>query len=93
MSFSQNGPRAVCILTANGAISNVTLRQPAMSGGTVTYEVCQFSSFGHVDLTKAVLYFDFSFQCSTYACLDYDLVIDEVLSVPIFMASEDHRVI
>lgn len=40
MSFSQNGPRAVCILTANGAISNVTLRQPAMSGGTVTYEVC-----------------------------------------------------
>ncbi|KGN55540.1 AT-hook motif nuclear-localized protein 10 [Cucumis sativus] len=38
MSFSQNGPRAVCILTANGAISNVTLRQPAMSGGTVTYE-------------------------------------------------------
>lgn len=38
MSISQNGPRAVCILSANGAISNVTLRQPAMSGGTVTYE-------------------------------------------------------
>ncbi|KAJ7967007.1 AT-hook motif nuclear-localized protein [Quillaja saponaria] len=38
MSFSQHGPRAVCILSANGAISNVTLRQPATSGGTVTYE-------------------------------------------------------
>ncbi|XP_050376375.1 AT-hook motif nuclear-localized protein 10 isoform X2 [Argentina anserina] len=38
MSFSQNGPRAVCILSANGAISNVTLRQAATSGGTVTYE-------------------------------------------------------
>ncbi|KAF8022432.1 hypothetical protein BT93_F0075 [Corymbia citriodora subsp. variegata] len=38
MSFSQNGPRAVCVLSANGAISNVTLRQPATSGGTVTYE-------------------------------------------------------
>ncbi|XP_039170567.1 AT-hook motif nuclear-localized protein 10 [Eucalyptus grandis] len=38
MSFSQHGPRAVCILSANGAISNVTLRQPAISGGTVTYE-------------------------------------------------------
>ncbi|KAI4339972.1 hypothetical protein MLD38_024854 [Melastoma candidum] len=38
MSFSRHGPRAVCILSANGAISNVTLRQPAMSGGTVTYE-------------------------------------------------------
>lgn len=38
MSFSQHGPRAICILSANGAISNVTLRQPATSGGTVTYE-------------------------------------------------------
>lgn len=38
MSFSQHGPRAVCILSANGAISNVTIRQAATSGGTVTYE-------------------------------------------------------
>ncbi|KAJ0259835.1 AT-hook motif nuclear-localized protein 10 [Hirschfeldia incana] len=38
MAFSQNGPRAVCVLSANGSISNVTLRQPATSGGTVTYE-------------------------------------------------------
>ncbi|GFZ17163.1 AT hook motif DNA-binding family protein [Actinidia rufa] len=38
MAFSQQGPRTVCILSANGAISNVTLRQPSMSGGTVTYE-------------------------------------------------------
>ncbi|XP_052196333.1 AT-hook motif nuclear-localized protein 10-like isoform X2 [Diospyros lotus] len=38
MSFSQNGSGAICILSANGAISNVTLRQAATSGGTVTYE-------------------------------------------------------
>ncbi|KAE8654102.1 AT-hook motif nuclear-localized protein 10 [Hibiscus syriacus] len=38
MSISQHGPRAICILSANGAISNVTLCQPATSGGTVTYE-------------------------------------------------------
>ncbi|KAF8379495.1 hypothetical protein HHK36_028967 [Tetracentron sinense] len=38
MAFSQQGPRAVCILSANGAVSTVTLRQPATSGGTVTYE-------------------------------------------------------
>ncbi|PKI33682.1 AT-hook motif nuclear-localized protein 10-like [Punica granatum] len=38
MSFLQHGSKAVCILSANGAISNVTLRQPATSGGTVTYE-------------------------------------------------------
>ncbi|KAL6959787.1 hypothetical protein U1Q18_039942 [Sarracenia purpurea var. burkii] len=38
MSFSQNGTKTICILSANGAISNVTLRQSATSGGTVTYE-------------------------------------------------------
>jgi len=41
ISFSGNG-WAVCILTANGAVSNVTLRQGDSSGGTVTYEVCTF---------------------------------------------------
>ncbi|KAJ9164090.1 hypothetical protein P3X46_023705 [Hevea brasiliensis] len=38
MSFSQQGCRAICILSANGTISNVTLRQPTSSGGTLTYE-------------------------------------------------------
>ncbi|OIW06317.1 hypothetical protein TanjilG_17691 [Lupinus angustifolius] len=38
MSFSQQGHRATCILSANGTISNVTLRQPTSSGGTLTYE-------------------------------------------------------
>lgn len=38
MSFSQSGPRAVCILSAIGAISNVTLHQATTSGGSVTYE-------------------------------------------------------
>ncbi|RZC63241.1 hypothetical protein C5167_025019 [Papaver somniferum] len=39
MLFSQQGPRAVCILSANGVVSTVTLQQPASSGGSVTYEV------------------------------------------------------
>lgn len=43
MTFSQQGPRAICILSANGPISNVTLRQPLTSGGTLTYEVCSLS--------------------------------------------------
>ncbi|GMI75858.1 AT-hook motif nuclear-localized protein 1 [Hibiscus trionum] len=38
ISFSQQGPRAICIISANGVISNVTLRQPNSSGGTRTYE-------------------------------------------------------
>lgn len=41
ISFSQQGPRAICVLSANGVISNVTLRQPDSSGGTLTYEVRQ----------------------------------------------------
>ncbi|KAL9260752.1 AT-hook motif nuclear-localized protein 1-like protein [Drosera capensis] len=38
ISFSQQGPRAICILSASGAVSSVTLRQPDSSGGTLTYE-------------------------------------------------------
>ncbi|ESW24398.1 hypothetical protein PHAVU_004G127200 [Phaseolus vulgaris] len=38
MSFSQQGCQAICVLSANGTISNVTLRQPTSSGGTLTYE-------------------------------------------------------
>ncbi|CAN1746236.1 AT-hook motif nuclear-localized protein 13 [Linum perenne] len=48
-SFSQQGPRTVCILSANGAICNVTLRQPA-SGGTITYE----GSYEIISLTGSV---------------------------------------
>ncbi|KAM7530972.1 hypothetical protein LguiB_034382 [Lonicera macranthoides] len=38
LAFSQQGPRSVCILSANGAVSNVTLSQPAMSASSVKYE-------------------------------------------------------
>uniref|UniRef100_A0A0D9XP33 AT-hook motif nuclear-localized protein n=1 Tax=Leersia perrieri TaxID=77586 RepID=A0A0D9XP33_9ORYZ len=38
MSFSQKGPRSICILSANGTISNVALSQPGSSGSTFTYE-------------------------------------------------------
>nr|XP_043607059.1 AT-hook motif nuclear-localized protein 10-like [Erigeron canadensis] len=38
MWFSQNSTRALCVLSANGSVSNVTLQQSATSGGTVTYE-------------------------------------------------------
>lgn len=36
ISFSHQGPRAICVLSASGAVSTVTLLQP--SGGTITYE-------------------------------------------------------
>lgn len=39
LSFAQQRPRALCILSANGSVSAVTLRQPTTSGATLTYEV------------------------------------------------------
>lgn len=40
MSFSGNGTRGLCVLSANGTVSKVTLRHASTSGGTVvTYEV------------------------------------------------------
>ncbi|XAR54131.1 hypothetical protein NMG60_11029142 [Bertholletia excelsa] len=38
ISFTKEGPRAICIISAVGLISNATLRQPDSSGGTLTYE-------------------------------------------------------
>lgn len=36
--FSQQRPRALCILSGNGTVSSVALRQPASTGVSVTYE-------------------------------------------------------
>ncbi|KAF7804343.1 AT-hook motif nuclear-localized protein 7-like [Senna tora] len=44
LSFAQKGPRGICILSANGAISHVTIRQPGSSGGLLTYEASPFLS-------------------------------------------------
>ncbi|KAJ7978189.1 AT-hook motif nuclear-localized protein [Quillaja saponaria] len=38
MLFMQQSKREICILSASGSISNASLRQPATSGGNVTYE-------------------------------------------------------
>ncbi|CAH1453658.1 unnamed protein product [Lactuca virosa] len=38
LSFAQQRQRALCILSGNGSVSTVTLRQLTSSGGTVTYE-------------------------------------------------------
>ncbi|XP_074281894.1 AT-hook motif nuclear-localized protein 6-like [Silene latifolia] len=38
LSFSRQSPRAICVLSASGSISNVTLRQPNCPGGTLTHQ-------------------------------------------------------
>jgi len=38
LSFSQQRPRAVCVLSGCGTVSSVTLRQPASAGVSVIYE-------------------------------------------------------
>lgn len=37
--FSQHRPRALCVLSGTGTVSSVTLRQPASTSVSVTYEV------------------------------------------------------
>lgn len=39
IAFSDQGPRTICILSASGAVSTVTLRQASNPSGSVTYEV------------------------------------------------------
>ncbi|KAG7028275.1 AT-hook motif nuclear-localized protein 13 [Cucurbita argyrosperma subsp. argyrosperma] len=36
VAFSQQGPRTVCVLSAHGAVCNVTLHQPTMAAGSFT---------------------------------------------------------
>ncbi|XP_013609044.1 PREDICTED: AT-hook motif nuclear-localized protein 5-like [Brassica oleracea var. oleracea] len=38
MSFSQQRPRALCIMSGTGTVSSVTLRQPATTEPSLTYE-------------------------------------------------------
>ncbi|KAK9919488.1 hypothetical protein M0R45_028079 [Rubus argutus] len=38
MVFMQQTKRDICILSASGSISNASIRQPATSGGNITYE-------------------------------------------------------
>ncbi|KAE9619625.1 putative PPC domain-containing protein [Lupinus albus] len=38
MAFVQKSPGGICIVSANGPISNVAIRQPDSSGGILTYE-------------------------------------------------------
>lgn len=45
MVFMQQNKRDICILSASGSISNASIRQPATSGGNITYEVKTFSEF------------------------------------------------
>nr|GEX40285.1 AT-hook motif nuclear-localized protein 1-like [Tanacetum cinerariifolium] len=43
ISFSKYGPRAICVLSALGIISHVTLRQASSSGGTGRFEILSLS--------------------------------------------------
>lgn len=39
LSFSQQGPRATCVLSVSGAVSAATILQPSPSQGAIKYEV------------------------------------------------------
>jgi len=82
ISFSQQGPQAICILSANGVISNVTLRQPDSSGGTLTYEVSHaWHTHSWIDTQKFLLHAWFHM----YVCVDADKGFWVVLLNPIYL--------
>ncbi|CAL5322007.1 unnamed protein product [Camellia sinensis] len=54
LSFSQKGPPGICVLSANGTVSNVTIRQPGSSGGVLTYESVS-TLYAGVDFTPHVV--------------------------------------
>lgn len=39
ISFAEEGPKHLCILSVNGSVSSATLLRPSTAGGVVTYEV------------------------------------------------------
>lgn len=56
LAVAQTGSRGVCVLSANGSVSNVTIRQPASSGGLLTYEVC-------IRLSSYLISYLFEYEC------------------------------
>lgn len=69
MSFSQSTSKAVCVLSANGSISNVSLWQAATSGGTVTYE----GRFEILTLSGSFFISEYGGQCSRTGSLTVSL--------------------
>ncbi|KAE8727409.1 AT-hook motif nuclear-localized protein 13 [Hibiscus syriacus] len=65
-AFSQQGPHVVCILSANGAVCNVTLRQ---SGGMVKYE----GRFEIISLSGSFLVSENNGSCSRSGRLNVSL--------------------
>ncbi|KAJ0966681.1 hypothetical protein J5N97_023598 [Dioscorea zingiberensis] len=51
ISFAEEGPKPICVLSANGTVSTVTLRQPLASSGMVTYE----GRFEIINLTGSLM--------------------------------------
>lgn len=45
ISVAEQGPRAIWIISANGAVSNVRLRRPDTDEGSITLEVCHSFNF------------------------------------------------
>lgn len=45
ISVAEQGPRAIWIISANGAVSNVRLRRPDTDEGSITLEVCHSFHF------------------------------------------------
>ncbi|KAL6496303.1 hypothetical protein OROGR_029561 [Orobanche gracilis] len=79
LTFAQKGHSGICVLSANGSVSNVTLRQPGASGGLLTYEA--MGRFEILTLT------------GSYTISDNDGMRSRSGGLSVSLASPDGRVI
>ncbi|KAH9607462.1 hypothetical protein KSS87_019359 [Heliosperma pusillum] len=77
LSFSRQASRAICVLSASGSISNVTLRQPNCPGGTLTHQ-------GHFEILSL---------SGSYAPADNGMVKSRTGGMSILLAGPDGHVL
>uniref|UniRef100_A0A7N0U5B8 AT-hook motif nuclear-localized protein n=1 Tax=Kalanchoe fedtschenkoi TaxID=63787 RepID=A0A7N0U5B8_KALFE len=75
--FSQEGPRTICILSANGTVSKVSLRQPASAAGIISHE----GPFEIISLS------------GTFCCVNIDGSHNDEVKLTVSLASSDGRIL
>ncbi|KAF2307562.1 hypothetical protein GH714_029739 [Hevea brasiliensis] len=90
LAFAQKGPRGICILSANGAVSNVTIRQPGSSGGILTYDC---APIGHFCDNFATGRFEIISLSGSFTVTETGGVRSRTGGLSVSLASPDGRVI
>ncbi|KAK6943961.1 PPC domain [Dillenia turbinata] len=90
-SFSIKGPRGICVLSANGAVSNVTIRQTGSSGGrALSIKVIDSKKFGEKDMRGR---FEILSLSGSYTVSDFCGMRGRTGGLSVSLAGPDGRVL